>query len=267
MKYIGSEQHKENARQASKKATEGLIKKTEERKQEYYKNPKRCLFCNSPIEYKFKTTKKFCNSSCAAKYNNKGRVRSKESKEKVSSVLKKKFKTGELKPSSFIKVGNNNLGGLKYCKIKYNTCKICNRIFITQSWKSRKTCSKKCRVIASTQNRTYQNGSRKPSWYFNKWEDKKVLLESSWEVKIAELLDKLNIKWIRPKPIKWIDNNNQNRLYYPDFYLEKYNLYLDPKNPYCMEQDKEKMSKVIQLINIEYGSLDKIKKIVNSLQH
>ena len=37
---------------------------------------------------------------------------------------------------------------------------------------------------------------------------KDVLLDSSWELALAIRLDELNIKWIRPERIMWIDKNN-----------------------------------------------------------
>ena len=40
------------------------------RVEEYNKNPLRCQVCGKPIPYKDKSWKKFCSSSCAAKYNN-----------------------------------------------------------------------------------------------------------------------------------------------------------------------------------------------------
>lgn len=69
-----------------------------------------------------------------------------------------------------------------------------------------------------------------------------VLLDSSWEIALAKRLDELNISWTRPKPIKWIDKNNKLRNYFPDFYLVDYNIYLDPKNPYVVKSQKEKLS-------------------------
>lgn len=45
----------------------------ERRVKEYNKNPKCCLYCNKPISYERKRAT-FCNSSCAAKYNNHNRV-------------------------------------------------------------------------------------------------------------------------------------------------------------------------------------------------
>ncbi|SOK58713.1 hypothetical protein [Yersinia phage fHe-Yen9-04] len=45
---------------------------------------KQCLNCNNEIDDK----KKFCNSSCAAKYNNSHRILSEETKSKISKSLK-----------------------------------------------------------------------------------------------------------------------------------------------------------------------------------
>jgi len=69
-----------------------------------------------------------------------------------------------------------------------------------------------------------------------------IMLDSSWEVALAKRLDYLNIDWIRPAvPMIWIDSKNQSRHYFPDFYLPKYNLYLDPKNPAAFKAQKEKI--------------------------
>lgn len=68
-----------------------------------------------------------------------------------------------------------------------------------------------------------------------------VLLDSSWEEYLAKRLDVLGIKWIRPDPLKWVDSTGKSRNYFPDFYLIDYDLYLDPKNPMAMNQQKEKV--------------------------
>lgn len=67
-----------------------------------------------------------------------------------------------------------------------------------------------------------------------------VLLQSSYELRCSEILNELNIKWIRPKALHY-----DNRKYYGDFYLTDYDVYLDPKNPYKARLDKEKIEKVI----------------------
>jgi hypothetical protein len=47
--------------------------------------------------------------------------------------------------------------------------------------------------------------------------------------------------------------------------MAKVNLYLDPKNPYCLLLDKEKLTIVSRSITLEYGSLDNIKNIIFQL--
>jgi hypothetical protein len=73
-------------------------------------------------------------------------------------------------------------------------------------------------------------------------EYKGVMLDSSWELALAMRLDKLQIKWIRPEPLKWVDVDGNEHNYFPDFYLEKYDLYLDPKNPAAYQNQKEKIN-------------------------
>lgn len=52
------------------------------------------------------------------------------------------------------------------------------------------------------------------------------LLESIHEWKVANILDKNGINWIRPKQIKLSSGYG----YEPDFYLKDFNVYLDPKS-------------------------------------
>lgn len=66
-------------------------------------------------------------------------------------------------------------------------------------------------------------------------------LQSTYELKCSEILNGLNIKWTRPSPLRYDD-----KLYYPDFYLPEFDLYLDPKNDYLIGLDKEKIDKVMQ---------------------
>lgn len=75
-----------------------------------------------------------------------------------------------------------------------------------------------------------------------------VLLDSSWEEELAKRLDDLQIDWVRPNYIIWVDKENKERKYFPDFYLPKYNIYLDPKNPAVEKAQKEKLDIVTKLL-------------------
>jgi len=72
-------------------------------------------------------------------------------------------------------------------------------------------------------------------------EYKGILLDSSWEFELAKRLDELEIKWVRPDPIPWVDEEGVTHNYFPDFYLEDYDLFLDPKNPHAIKVQKKKL--------------------------
>jgi hypothetical protein len=76
-------------------------------------------------------------------------------------------------------------------------------------------------------------------------EYKGVSLDSSWELALAKRLDELNVKWIRPEPIPWIDDEGITHNYFPDFYLPEKNLYLDPKNPHAVKVQRKKLKKIM----------------------
>ena len=221
-----------------------------------------CQFCKKEFVAKIREERKFCSKSCSASFSNIDRVISDGQKEKISVHLKAYYKANPDKPRTRRALCNNK------CKIHYYNCKNCNKVFIRANAKgnlSKLTCSKECAIYLSVGNRKYQNGSRKPVYYFNKNENKEVLLDSSWEVKTAEHLDKLNIKWIRPKFLKWVDDKNKTRYYFPDFYLVDYDLYLDPKNPYCMNRDIAKMKYFENKIHIVYGDIEKILSVIDNI--
>lgn len=243
MTYNGSEYHKSLIRELGRKNNErihpcqfcnSLFNKTNIRKHETScsKNPtniKNCECCGK------ETINKFCSSSCAAKINNK------------------------LYPKRQPKAGQKKEITEPFRKVAFYQCPVCNKDFYLRGWTDhRKSCgAKECKTHLSIGIRTYQNGSRKPEYYQNPIHGI-VLLESSWERKVAEKLDSKNIEWTRPKPIKWTDYNQKVHLYYPDFYLPSYGLYIDPKNPYCMEQDKDKMEIVGKDIKIIFGDINYI---------
>lgn len=88
----------------------------------------------------------------------------------------------------------------------------------------------------------YRPHPNRGSYYNGVWFD------SNWEVQVAKSLDAANVRWSRPKNgFVWNDKGNK---YYPDFYLEDYDVYLDPKNPYLMKKDNTKITEAQSRNNI-----------------
>lgn len=242
----------ESGKTASLKAAEKSLKQCKE----YYSKPNFCKQCNSELDF-FKRKLKFCTKSCSASNsNNKRPPRSAESKAKTSKSLRESTKR------------TTRTGGSSknHCSIVFHKCTQCDCIVLSRGTApKRKTCSKECQTHASVGCRTYQNGKRK-NIYYKTLTGETVLLESSWELELAKFLDANSIEWERPTYIKWTDSTGKQRNYYPDFYLPKYDLYLDPKNPYAMVMDANKMLIVSTIINILYGDKDSIKsKIIELL--
>ncbi len=249
--YYKSGDHLKNILSARELAAVASQKNKQARIDAYSLSPICCANCNTPIDYNLKRNK-FCSSSCSAIYNNSKRApRSQESRDKTSRAL-----AGIKRINQPAQTYLN-----KFSKIQWNTCGCCNKLFYTKTWSSpRKSCGAvECKTHLSVGNRTYTNGRRKLFYYFNKHQNKTVLLESTWENNLALWLDENNIVWERPLYIKWYDESTQKeRLYYPDFYLPIFDLYLDPKNPTAMKFDAYKMSQVEKLIPILYGNPEKI---------
>lgn len=110
------------------------------------KTPNKCLYCGKELEGRNKFTKKFCNSSCAASYNNNKREPISDiTKEKIRKTLIEKYTNGNLKPHN---LQSYKLDGTKYAKIQ--TCVVCGTEFEVPRRKDgrysqAKTCSNECK--------------------------------------------------------------------------------------------------------------------------
>lgn len=103
-------------------------------------------------------------------------------------------------------------------------------------------------------------------WHTSKTiEYKGIKLDSQYEFEVAKELDENQVKWQRPTYFLWEDINGVKHRYYPDFYLPEYNVYLDPKNDYLINNkskrfgitDVEKIEKVERQNGIRIILLDK----------
>jgi hypothetical protein len=144
-------------------------------------------------------------------------------------------------------IAKNKTGKCKSCKSdlenkrsKLWTCKFCGKSIIKTKSGCCKSClhldEDYCKKIGEKLRENPYKRKCKSAVYYNNFK-----FDSKWEVEVAIILDKNNIKWIQPKPMIWVDNNNKQHLYFSDFYLIDYDLYLDPKNDYCIKVQKEKL--------------------------
>lgn len=105
-----------------------------------------------------------------------------------------------------------------------------------------------------------KNNLRRKSYEFNG-----DILDSQYEVKVAKELLKNGIEYeAKPHYLEYI-LNGENHLYFPDFYLPEYNVYLDPKNDYLIKtgqsrlgiSDKDKIELVSKQNDVRIIILDK----------
>lgn len=96
----------------------------------------------------------------------------------------------------------------------------------------------------------------------------RVWLQSSYEIKCADILSQLNIQWVRPSPLNYV-LDGRNRKYYPDFLLVDYNIYLDPKNSYKKQLDdlkiletKKQNNVIIEVLLLEHITQEYILSLI-----
>jgi len=215
-----------------------------------------CKFCEKDLINNKNT---FCNSSCSAKYNNARRSpRTDESKLKTALSVCKTLGV-EYSPKKPAKTKNPYISATKfgYSYTPIRQCTYCKRFF-DYSTRPKTTCSDKCYIDVKTK----LNNKGKKCTY------KGIEMDSMWEYKVAEMLDSLSIKWVRPSwSIEWFDSTNKKRKYFPDFYLDDYDVYLDPKNKQVQLSQEEKL----QYINSHYpniiiGTIDEILAYLRGLE-
>ena len=99
--------------------------------------------------------------------------------------------------------------------------------------------------------------SKRKLWY-TQVDGTTIFLQSSYEVLLAQLLDKMNVKWTRPEPFKWVDEKGVDHRYYPDFKVG--DVFIDTKNDFLIKKDAVKIAAVKEQnnINLVVISLDQI---------
>lgn len=233
-------------------------KRKQERIDKYLRNPLLCKQCGKPLDYKHRKNL-FCDPSCSASYSNK------QSPRTGAHTLSAKGL------ENIIKTNQKRKGfpGKQRKREKIKFCTICGKDLPYQPGKHRKTCSRVCylKALANRAKKTGLGGNHnhRAEWYESPIAGR-VWLESSYEIRVAKILDENKIQWCRPKSIKWIDSSGTIKRYYPDFLLSDYEIYLDPKNQYLQTVDREKIRFVIQQNKIKLVILGKEDLNIERLQ-
>lgn len=159
---------------------------------------KHCLFCGKLLEGKVRKNRKFCNSSCSAKYNNSKRKLSEETKAKISETLNKRY------------LENKKLN------VENRVCQICGKVFKPHILKNgkvskAKVCSEKCR---------HELKSQKSKEIVNKLI--KEGKHQGWKSRnITSYPEKFWINVLCNNNINFIREDFTNKKYFLDFLIEK----------------------------------------------
>ena len=239
------------------------------------KQPNKCLFCGKVLEGRNRFTKHFCNSSCAASYNNKLRGSlSDEVKQKIRTSLLEKSRN-DYRNKNFLTLSELIAQGLvlnplnvayddKYIqpyKYKIRKCKICGKEFHPSLTKNgliskSNTCSAEChKAMASSNSKVVMNRLLNEGRHQG-WKSRKIVSypERFW----MTVLSNNNIEYKHNFPFG---------KYFLDFYIEfgdrKIDLEIDGKqHEYVdrkkndIERDKFVTSNGIEIYRIKWNSIN-----------
>lgn len=233
-----------------RKSRETQTKQHQERIDRYNQNPIPCAneTCGNFIPYQKSLERpapKYCCRSCSSIANNKGRRHSDEVKSKIRLKV--------IANGTPLVIGS-------YCGIAFKKCRICGKSMCTSISNPRIHCSDECTSISrSTHAKKIGLGGNfnsKSCWYESPAAGR-VHLDSSYELRFAQLLDENEINWVRPrKGLEWIDWAGGKHKYYPDFHLPEISTYVDTKNDYLIQRHRYKLRVVQKTHNIKLIILD-----------
>ena len=184
----------------------------------------------------------FCSHSCSATYNNTGRVLSDYTKEKIRKKLETNYdKKCPHCQKSFTTHKKDKIFCDKNCWKNYNLSKEkIKYVRHKRNW----TKPKKDKPLIENRGGYREKGGRcKQIEYINIHKEKMMLNRE--EIIVAEHLDKLKLKWNRNKKgFNYLDLDNKYRKFYPDFYIEDYDFYVEYKG-WVIEKMTHKMINAI----------------------
>lgn len=163
-----------------------------------------------------------------------------ETKHKISNSMKGKTPSnkGKLKP------------------LQEYTCIVCERS-IFDRYRIRVVCSLKCQ-------HSLAGGYRKNSTIKRRTKYKEFQMDSGSELEFAKLLDKYDVKWVKNSTISfpYTDRNGKSRLFYPDFYLEEYDRWVEVKSEFYKSEWFNEQIKSVPNIEVIWHDDIKLPKCI-----
>lgn len=207
-----------------------------------------CEMCSSTFlkpAYKKRTCSKTCNSKLLSQSTTGiTRKRSLYAGKPIQTQSERALRKNELKRK---RLGTSPRKSPQANQIEKKNCTVCATLFETKT--KRKTCGDICHYTL-----LQKTGGNTKKILYTRINGETITLQSTWEDSLAKRLDRLGISWIRPGPLPWIDENNKTRMYFSDFYLPDFDIYLDPKNPHRILQDFHKLEYFRTRIDLLYGT-------------
>lgn len=181
---------------------------------------------------------KYCNKLCKNLNSlHQHEIRCSENPNKIRT---KQSDSNKIKISKSMKLNHNNSNRIwkeeTLEKLKISSTEINRKYWTEEKRKEHSDLMKKIVKVNPDSYSTKNVSGRVKNFIYNN-----TVLKGSWEVKIAELLDDNDIVWtnkITPIPYLW---ENNWHLYFPDFYLPDFDLYIEVKG-YQRERDTIKWS-------------------------
>lgn len=167
----------------------------------------------------------------------------------------KKKKSDSAKISEKVKKANIEIGKTKKLNPTITTCIKCGKDIISYKRRNNKYHSE-CWLNSSGGFR--ENSTRKYSSFYKGYK-----MDSNSEKQFAMLCDKNNVKWKKNNGeiyFDYIGNDNKNHKYYPDFYLEDFDFWVEIKGKLYAEKDENFNKKMSIIPNLKLLYSKEIKK-------
>ena len=222
--------------------------------EEYSKSNRKCKHCSKSLSYD-KRDNIFCDNICSSlHYNNVNVNRTKNAicidcNQKITIKIQNSTSNTRCidcrrqhKTESQLKGKAIALSKIPYSLIECATCKEVFKTKIYNKKQIKQTCSKECmKILCSVKTKGKCGGIRENSGFgkqskYTKSDGEIINCQSTMELAICKVLDVLKLTWKRNLiGFSYLGLDECEHLYYPDFYIENFNVFLETKGFFTVD--------------------------------